>query len=96
MTTSSGVKEKLMAGLAEYRAKLDSGEIDRPVRLDPLQKALANPGSLKLAIRAACWDCVGGDATPNWQDEVKHCPVLKCGLHHVRAYKQKTNEPGDF
>ena len=79
--------ENRMKALAEYRAKVASGEIEKPERMNPLQKAQANPQSMKYAIRAACCDCVGGDGTPGWQNEIKLCPVAKCALHHVRPYK---------
>lgn len=79
--------ENRQKALAEYRAKVASGEIEKAERLDPMQKAKANPASKTFAIRAMCWDCVGGDGTPGWQNEIKLCPVAKCALHHVRPYK---------
>ena len=81
------MNQKAKEALLEYRAKVASGEIQPPERLDPLQRARQNPTSKTLAIRAHCWQCVGADGTPNWTDEVRQCPVLKCALHHVRPYQ---------
>lgn len=82
------MNENAKNALIAYREKLASGEIAKPTRKNPLEKALANPTSLKLAIRAACWDCVGGDVTENWQNEIRLCTINKCGLHHVRPYNE--------
>ena len=53
--------------------------------MNPLEKALANPGSKTLAIRAKCWDCEGQEA--GWQRRVRACVVPGCGLYHVRPYQ---------
>jgi hypothetical protein len=57
--------------------------------MNPHQQALGFPTSLKLAIRAKCWDCEGGDADAGWQDRVRNCVVERCPLWHVRPYRTK-------
>lgn len=43
-------------------AKRAAGE--KIVVLDPIEKAKANPTSLRMAINAKCWDCVGAGCDP--------------------------------
>ena len=69
--------------LAEYRRKLESGEIEKPVVLDPIQKAHANPKSLRAAINGKCFDCVCGNRA-----EVTRCNITDCTLHAVRPWQR--------
>ena len=57
------MNEQAMKGLAEYREKVASGEIE-VVRLNPIEKAKNNPKSLRLAIDAMCFDCMGRTGYP--------------------------------
>lgn len=70
--------DKMQAGLAEYQRKLKAGEV---VRLDPLQKAAANPTSLRLAVNAKCFDCNGQE---NWRNRTKYCHITDCPLWNIR------------
>lgn len=83
--------DKMKSGLQEYRERLKSGEI-QTVKLNPTERAKQNPRSKALAIRANCYECVGGDATPNWQREVLNCNLAeKCSLFPHRPYQHKGN-----
>jgi len=62
-------------------------------RLDPLEKARANPASLRLAVNAKCFDCVGRGEDPNWRGEVRNCQLTECGLYPVRPFRGNV-EPG--
>jgi hypothetical protein len=59
---------------------------DKPiVVLNPIEKAKANPKSLKYAIQAKCWDC------SNFQrEEVKLCTVKSCALWNLRPWQGKS------
>lgn len=59
--------------LKEYQQKVKSGEIIRAKTLNPLQKHENNPTSLRLAINANCWVCVG-----EIRAEVTRCTGSKC------------------
>jgi hypothetical protein len=59
-------------------------------RLDPIEKAKRNPKSKVLAIKAFCWDCVGGS-----REEVKLCPCTKCPLWIHRPWQGKTQEDSE-
>lgn len=74
---------------AAMRARRAAGE--EIVRLDPIEKAKRNPKSLRLAITAKCWDCVGGMADPNPRARIRDCGVSRCSLYPVRPYQ---NNPG--
>jgi hypothetical protein len=56
-------------------------------RLDPIEKAMRNPTSLRLAINAKCYDCEGRDADPNVRQRIGDCRVPKCPLYPVRPYQ---------
>lgn len=59
------------------------------VQLNPIEKHLRNPNSLRFAIRAKCYDCVGQAGDANWRGRVGNCPVTKCPLHTVRPFQTK-------
>lgn len=53
----------------------------------PLELAQESPKSRLLAVKAKCWDCMGGDSDPNWQWRVGNCDARDCGLHGCRPYQ---------
>jgi len=59
--------------------------------LNPLEKAIANPKSKSLAIKAKCFDCMGKGYDKGWKLAIKHCNCLDCPLHPFRPY-QKIND----
>ncbi len=71
--------EKAQEKLREMRNQGEQVE-----RLDPIEKANKNPTSLRLAINAKCYDCVGRDADQNWRKRVEHCEIEECPLWSVR------------
>ena len=69
------------------KAKRDAGETVE--RLNPLQKARRTPKSLRLAINAKCFDCLGGNADPNVTGRIRECVIVECPLWNVRPYQTK-------
>lgn len=67
---------------AELRAR---GEL---VRLNPIDKAKANPTSLRLAITAKCYDCEGQDADPGVRQRIGTCGIKTCPLWPVRPWQR--------
>jgi hypothetical protein len=57
--------------------------------LNPYERALAHPKSMKYAIRAKCWYCEGEGKDPGWRRRIRHCVVDRCPLWHVRPYQRK-------
>jgi hypothetical protein len=60
----------------------------KSVVLNPIDKAKANPTSQKYAIRAHCWECVGGDGNENPKVLVRDCGLKdKCSLWPHRPWQ---------
>lgn len=77
--------QKAQAAIAAKRAA--GIEIER---LNPMEKAAKNPTSLRLAINAKCFDCVGGsNADGGFRGSIRTCPSTRCSLHSVRPYQQR-------
>jgi hypothetical protein len=70
--------------LAELKASGQSVE-----RLDPIEKAKRNPGSLRLAVNGKCWDCcgAGADGLEHTKQTIRECACTRCPLHPVRPYQ---------
>lgn len=58
------------------------------IRLNPLEKLKNNPLSLRCAINAKCYDCIGQDADPDWRGNIRNCVCTDCPLYAVRPYRQ--------
>lgn len=77
------MNEQAKIALQEYREKVASGEIE-VVRLNPIEKAKNNPKSLRLAIDAQCFDCMGRTGSTS---DIRECTAKDCPLYPVRPYK---------
>jgi hypothetical protein len=75
--------------LARIRAKeLREQGLLQTVRRTPTENARQDPKSKTKAIKAMCYECVGGEGTTNWRDEIKYCNLSsKCPLYPHRPYK---------
>lgn len=71
---------------AARKARAAAGEV--LVRLNPIEKAQKKPKSLRLAVNAKCFDCVGQDCDPGWRKRISECAVTKCPLNPVRPYQK--------
>lgn len=84
-----------VSGLALAQARLADLRAAgwKPVRLNPDEAARAKPNSLKLAIRAHCWNCVGRDSDPGYMGRVRDCTLSQtCALWPHRPWQ---NHAGD-
>jgi len=77
------MNEQAKIALQEYREKVASGEIE-VVRLSPIEKAKNNPKSLRLAIDAMCYSCMGKTGSTS---DIRECTAKDCPLYPVRPYK---------
>ena len=59
-----------------------------PQRRNPIEKAHANPTSLRAAIDAKCFDCEGGDADPSIWWRIGNCVCPDCPLYPVRPHQR--------
>ena len=82
--------QSLEKARAALEAKRESGPVSRR---DPIQKAKANPNSLRLAINAKCYDCQGQDADPCVEWRIGNCEIPDCPLYPVRPYKHLLGKP---
>lgn len=68
-----------------FKSWREAGGVAGP-RLDPLRKAERRPSSLRLAISAKCFDCVGRGVDPGWRWLIGNCDA-PCPLVPVRPYR---------
>lgn len=81
---SNGMNTKASEGLKEYQRKLKAGEIKKKPILNPIEKAKANPKSLKARINAKCFDCCCGERI-----EITLCNCVDCPLWDIRPYRKQ-------
>lgn len=79
--------EKAQARLREMR---EAG--DMPERIDPLERSRRKPNSLRAAVTAKCWECMGGGEDPGTRRLITECASSSCPLHSVRPYQRNTQE----
>jgi hypothetical protein len=70
-------------------AKAEGAKRKRKNR-DPIQQALRQPKSLRLAIKAKCYDCEGQNADPEWAWRIGNCIIPDCPLYLVRPFRAGT------
>ncbi len=56
--------------------------------VSPTQRALAAPKSLRKAVTAFCFECVGGDGEPGARNQVRNCTAHRCPLFGVRPWQR--------
>jgi hypothetical protein len=61
-------------------------------RMNPIERAQERPDSLRRAITAKCYECVGMDGDPGFRDTIRTCTSLRCPLYAVRPYQKKVND----
>ena len=79
--------DKRIAALKEYQEKVKSGEIERTVPKNPMEKWEEDKKSLRKSCNAMCYQCMGGDMGENELDEIRKCSSKDCAFWHVRPYK---------
>lgn len=79
--------DRRSAGVEALKAWRESGGQVGP-RLNPIERLAINPTSLRLAITAKCYDCMGRDADPGFHRRIRECGCATCPLHAVRPYQR--------
>ena len=99
MTEEKQSKLQLQLRLAEGRKKYqemrEQGLVEATVYTNPTEKAKANPKSLRAAVTAHCWECVGGEHSEKPKVLVRECGIVKCSLHGLRPWQIKIVEETD-
>ncbi|MEX3984034.1 hypothetical protein AB4Y45_34155 [Paraburkholderia sp. EG287A] len=87
--TDEARREKLRAQLAKGQERMRELREQgwKPVHRNPVEQAQANPKSVKAAVKAFCWECVGADADPGAKFRVRDCTVTRCALHPHRPWQ---------
>lgn len=76
-----------LIALQGYKEKVANGEIERTPPKNPKQKWEEDKTSLRKAVNAQCWNCMGGDDGDNVIGEIRKCSSKVCTLWYVRPYK---------
>lgn len=75
------LKNLRKAFLEEQTDGYQNGEIN------PWVGARRRPESLSEAIKAECYNCVGGSHDAGGTDRIKHCPITRCEIWLLRPYQ---------
>ena len=70
----------------------ESGGVSGP-RRTPIEKLADNPASLRMAVTAKCYDCIGQDADPAWRWRIGNCGCPACPLFAVRPHQSLAGRP---
>ena len=77
-------------GLAEYRRKLEAGEVQRSETRTPWERLRERP-SPKRMIAAKCHECMGwaegGERPPGIRSDIRDCTAAGCPLFAARPYR---------
>lgn len=80
------LRARMLRGQEKMREMRAAGW--KPVHKNPIEQALDKPNSLKAAIKAKCWECVGGDHDPGAKFRVRDCAVgARCPLYPHRPWQ---------
>lgn len=83
-------EEDLKASKASSNTKVRKRPRTPPgPRLNPAERALMNPRSLRWAIKAKCFVCCGGGQDDGVRVRIRECTVVICPLHVHRPYQTK-------
>jgi hypothetical protein len=56
-----------------------------------MKRAKDNPKSRTMAVKAFCYNCMGGtleeEPDPGWKAEISRCTCPDCPLYNFRPYK---------
>ena len=85
MTTLNTFKMQEAAKIAREQRKA----LGLPCIKNPIERALEQPESLRRAITAKCYECVGMDGDANFRETIRTCTSPKCPLFHLRPYQRK-------
>ena len=90
MSDTTAPQATRLAGLRKAQAKQKALR-EQGIKIEllgPYEKHLRDPKSLRKAITAKCWDCVGADADPNPRGQIRDCIMDDCPLWTVRPWQR--------
>lgn len=78
------MNDNAKTALEKYRQDLKDGKVTKQVKT-PVEKLAENPKSLRLAVNAMCFQCMGCSSTS--AADIRGCTSPKCALFEVRPYQ---------
>lgn len=78
------MNENAKTALEQYRQDLKDGKVTKTIKT-PIEKLAENPKSLRLAVNAQCFDCMGRSSTA--ASDIRGCTAKTCPLFSVRPYQ---------
>ena len=88
MTTETKKRGKPVAALEALKKKRAAGQVG--YTSSPLEMLKRHPSSIKRAVQAKCYVCIGGsleEAPPKgWRQMIAFCGKSDCPLYFVRPY----------
>ena len=75
--------EALARARAEKKLRSEQGEVDK--RRNPMEVWEDDPLSMRKAINANCFDCIGAE---NYRNRIRYCSMFKCPFWGLRPYSK--------
>jgi hypothetical protein len=92
MTETETLTTPGVAALAEWKRKLDAGEVEKTAPKTPWEKLREAP-TLKRRIVAFCHHCMGwqegADMPPGVRSDIRDCTAKGCPLWGARPYRRE-------
>lgn len=93
------INKSMSEHLKKHRDKIAQMKLDgtyvHPVTKNPLEKAQEDPKSLRKAVTAMCYDCMGRDADPDFRGRIRECACHDCPLYPLRPYQKKKDDTNE-
>ncbi len=72
------------------KAREERKALGLPSTKNPIERLSEKPDSLRCAITAKCYECVGMDGDSNYRNTIRTCTSYNCPLYAVRPYQRLT------
>lgn len=83
-----GNRDNRLALAREKQRELrESGQLKKPV-FNPAARFAEKP-TLRRAVGAKCYECVGSGYDSTWRNDIRHCQIDSCPLWQYRPYQSK-------
>lgn len=82
---NKNLKQATTTSSIARRARKQAG---LPAVKNPVEQALENPKSLRKAINAMCFYCMGGGKDQGTKNDVRDCTAPNCPLFAVRPHQE--------
>jgi hypothetical protein len=77
----------MSSGMQRIKELRESGNLKDREYLNPIEKTKLDPKSLRKAINAKCYECMGCGDDAGWRKAIADCTGYSCPLYHQRPYQ---------